>query len=197
MSEVITTPPVVTTPTTARIVGRWMVSFLGFPLGGFAAVLLTDPVNSASHAVLGGLITGVVLGAVQSWGLRFGRHELIAWTVATALGLAVGLALGAALVEFGTSMRDLALQGAVTGAMVGLAQATVLRRQLGRLAFAWPFYLAGAWAVGWVVTTAGGIAVEDQFTTFGSFGALTVAFLTLPLPIVLASRANIAEKSSS
>ena len=75
MSEVITTPPVVTTPTTARIVGRWMVSFLGFPLGGFAALLLTEPVNSASHAVLGGLITGVVLGAVQSWGLRFGRHD--------------------------------------------------------------------------------------------------------------------------
>jgi hypothetical protein len=194
MSHVTTAAPATNTPTTARTVGRWMISFVGFPLGGFAALALTDPVDSLGNALIGGLITGAVLGAVQAWALRSDRRQLLAWTVATALGLAAGLALGASLVDFSTGIGDLALQGAVTGAVVGLAQAVVLRPRTGPVAFVWPFYLAGAWALGWVVTTAGGIAVEEQFTTFGAFGAVTVAFLTSVLPVFLATTT---EKSSS
>src|SRR4051812_24835888 len=186
MSHVITAPPVART-STARTIGRWTVSFVGFPLGGFAALALTDPVDSIANALIGGLITGAVLGARQAWAPRSDRHQLVAWTVATALGLAAGLALGASLVDFGTSMGDLAAQGAVTGAVVGLAQAVVLRPRTGSLAFAWPLYLGGAYALGWVVTTAGGIAVEEQFTTFGAFGAVTVTLLTSVLPIVLST----------
>ncbi|MET0997388.1 MAG: hypothetical protein ABWX73_01625 [Marmoricola sp.] len=201
MSHVTTAPPMAPAPTTARIVGRWMVSFAGFPLGGFAALVLTDPVDSVGHALIGGLVTGAVLGAVQSWALRSDRRQLVAWTAATALGLAVGLALGASLVDFGTTMSALATQGAVTGAVVGLTQAAVLFPRTGAVALVWPFYLAGAYALGWVVTTAGGIAVEDQFTTFGSFGAVTVALLTSVLPVFLArpdsSRPTTTEKSSS
>jgi hypothetical protein len=197
MSHVITSSPATTAPTTARIVGRWMVSFLGFPLGGFAALALTDPVNSVTNALIGGLTTGAVLGAVQAWALRFDRRQLMVWALATALGLAVGLALGAWLVDFHTSIGDLALQGAVTGAFVGLAQAVVLSHRTRRLAAVWPLYLAGAYALGWVVTTAGGIAVEEQFTTFGAYGALTVAALTAVLPVVLSARPTSTEDSSS
>jgi hypothetical protein len=186
MSQTVASPSTAKVPTTARIIGRWMVSFVGFPLGGLVAVLLTDPVDSVSHAVAGGLFTGAVLGAVQAWALRADRRQLLSWTLATALGLAVGLALGSALVDFGTSMGELALQGAVTGAVVGLTQAVVMSGRT-RLAFIWPLYLAGAWALGWLVTTAGGIAVEDQFTTFGAYGALTVALLTSILPVSLAT----------
>jgi hypothetical protein len=195
MSHIITSPPTIKAPTTARLVGRWMVSFLGFPLGGFAALVLTDPVDSVGNALIGGLITGAVLGAVQSWALRSDRRQLLTWTIATALGLAAGLALGASLVDYRTSIGDLALQGAVSGALVGLAQAVVLRRRTGRLAVVWPLYLAAAYALGWVVTTAGGIAVGEQFTTFGAYGALTVAALTSVLPVVLSTR-PITEKSS-
>jgi hypothetical protein len=197
MSHVITSPPANATPTTARTVGRWLVSFLGFPLGGFAALALTDPVDSVVNALLGGLITGAVLGAVQAWALRSDRRQLMAWTLATALGLAVGLALGAWIVDFGTSIGDLAAQGAVTGAVVGLAQAVVLRPRTGSVSFVWPFYLAGAYALGWVVTTAGGIAVEEQFTTFGAYGAVTVALLTAVLPVFLSTRPTHSEKGSS
>ena len=42
-----------------------------------------------------------------------------------------------------------------------------------------------------------GIAVEEQFTTFGAFGALTVTLLTAVLPVVLATRPTHTEKSSS
>ena len=94
-------------------------------------------------------------------------------------------------------MGDLALQGAVTGALVGLAQAAVLWPRTGFVALVWPLYLAGAYALGWVVTTAGGIAVEEQFTTFGAFGAVTATFLTAVLPVFLATRPTTTEKSSS
>ncbi len=194
MSHVTTAPPTAQTPTTARTFARWMVSFVGFPLGGFVALILTDPVDSVRNALVGGLITGAVLGAVQAWALRSDRRQLVRWILATALGLAAGLALGSSLVDFSTGIGDLAVQGAVTGALVGLAQAVVLRARTGPVAFVWPLYLAGAWALGWVVTTAGGISVEEQFTTFGAFGAVTVSLLTSVLPVLLATST---EKSSS
>ena len=202
MSHVSISPPATkaahrTAHRTARIIGRWMVSFLGFPLGGFAALALAEPVDSAGNALIGGLITGIVLGAVQGWALRANRRRLIAWTIATAVGLSAGLGLGAWLVDYQTSIGDLALQGAVTGAFVGLAQAILLRRRTQALALIWPLCLAGAYALGWVVTTAGGIAVEDQFTTFGAYGALTVAALTSVLPVVLSGRPTDTEVRSS
>jgi hypothetical protein len=194
MSHVTAAPPTAQVhTTTARTFARWMISFVGFPLGGFAALILTDPVDSVGNALVGGLITGAVLGAVQAWALRSDRRQLVRWTLATALALAAGLALGASLVDFDTDIGDLAVQGAVTGALVGLAQAVVLRPRSGPIAFVWPLYLAGAWALGWVVTTAGGISVEEQFTTFGAFGAVTVALLTSILPVFLATT----EKSDS
>lgn len=197
MSHAITSPPTTTSPTTARSLGRWMVSFLGFPLGGFVALALTDPVDSAGNALIGGLITGTVLGVVQAWALRSDRRQLVTWTLATGLGLAVGLGIGSWLVDYNTSIGDLALQGAVTGASVGLAQAVVLRPRTPILAAVWPLYLAGAYALGWVVTTAGGIAVEEQFTTFGAYGALTVAALTSVLPVALSNRPDNTAKSTS
>jgi hypothetical protein len=187
MSHVVTSPPAAGAAT-ARNVGRWLLSFVGFPLGGLVALLLAGPVDGVGPAVVGGLLTGAVLGAVQAWALRFDRRRLSVWTLATAVGLAAGLALGSALVGFGTGMRDLAVQGAVTGAVVGLAQAVVLRPRTGNVALAWPPYLAAAWALGWVVTTAGGIAVEEQFATFGSYGAVTVALVTSVLPVVVSTR---------
>ena len=197
MSHVISSPPAAATTTTPRIIGRWMISFAGFPLGGFLAMILTGPVDSTRSALAGGLVTGAVLGLVQAWALRLDRRQLAAWTLATAFGLAAGLTLGASIVDFGTGMGDLALQGAVTGAVVGLAQAVVLRSRTGDVALAWPMYLAATYALGWVITTAGGIAVEDQFTTFGSFGALAAALLTSVLPVFLATRTTSTEESSS
>jgi hypothetical protein len=175
-------------PSTTRVVVRWTISFLGFPLGGLAAWLLTGPVTDATSALAGGLLTGAVLGAAQAWALRTGRRLGLAWTGATAVGLAVGLASGAALVGFSTTLPDLALQGAVSGAAVGLAQAALLWRRTGPPALAWPAYLAAAWALGWGVTTLAGIGVEEQFTVFGASGALVVALLTSVLPLVLRAR---------
>jgi hypothetical protein len=184
-----TRPPVAVTATSSRrIVLRWMASFVGFPLGGLAALLVVGPVEDTTSAVLGGLVTGLVLGAVQAFGLRLHALEALRWGVATAVGLSVGLAVGAGAVDYGTTLSDLAIQGLVSGAAVGLAQAVELRRAGARLPAVWPVYLGAAWALGWTVTTLVGVQVEDQFTVFGAAGAITVTTLTSVLPLVLVRR---------
>jgi len=171
-----------------RTVGRWMVSFAGYPLGGYAAYLLIGAVDGPGPALAGGLLTGAILGAVQAWALGNGAPRPLAWILATALGLMAGVAAGAALVDYRTDLGSLVIQGAVGGAMVGIAQAAVLVPRLGALALVWPLYLSGVFAVGWAVTTSAGIDVDQQFTIFGSSGALVATLLTVVLPLVLGIR---------
>lgn len=173
----------------ARIAVRWMVSFVGFPLGGLAALVLTGPVDDAPAALLGGLITGTILGGVQARALDRRGRSAAHWAAATALGLSAGLGIGAAAVGFATSLSALLVQGAVSGFGVGAAQSVLLRAGLGRLAPAWPLLLALIWAIGWAVTVAFGVRVEDQFTVFGSSGALVVTALAAVLPVALARAA--------
>jgi hypothetical protein len=45
------------------------------------------------------------------------------------------------------------------------------------------------WALGWLVTTSIGVAVDQQFIVFGSSGALVVTALTAVLPLVLTRKA--------
>lgn len=172
----------------ARSAGRWMITFVGFPLGGVAAMAFPGAIDTTRDAVVGGLVTGTVLGAVQAWGLGRHRPAPELWTLATAVGLAVGLGVGATAVDFETTAGALAAQGAVCGLAVGAAQALTLRSRIGRLAFAWPVALAGTWALGWTITTAVGVQVDEQFTVFGSAGAVTVTALTAFLAVVLDAR---------
>lgn len=172
-------------PTRRRTVLRWLVSFTGFPLGGLAAIILIGPVDDLTSALAGGLVTGVILGAIQAWALGSARVQSAAWVAATAAGVMTGLALGASLVDFQTDLASLVVQGAVTGAAVGTAQAVVLLPRLGAPALSWPVFLAGVWAAGWAITTLGGIQVDDQFTVFGAYGAITATLLTAGLPLIL------------
>lgn len=167
---------------------RWLVTFVGFPLGGLLAELVIGPVDSLGSAVAGGVLTGLVLGSVQAWALGPERVAPAAWVGATAAGFAVGLGVGAAAVDYGTSAADLALQGAVCGLVVGAAQAAVLRDRVGPRALVWAPALAVIWALGWTITTAIGVDVESQYTVFGSSGAIVVTLLTAALPITLAAR---------
>lgn len=188
MSMLSTAPPNTARPSMARTVARWMVSFVGFPLGGLTAMILSGPVDTPLTAIIGGLLTGTVLGAAQALAMRFDRRDLLTWVLATAGGLATGLAVGASVVDFQTGLGDLVVQGAISGLAVGAAQALALARLTGPVAFLWPAYLAAAWAIGWVVTTAVGVQVEEQFTVFGAAGAVTVSLLTAVLPVLLHTR---------
>ena len=45
------------------------------------------------------------------------------------------------------------------------------------------------WALGWTATTLGGIAVDNQFTVFGAYGAITFSALSgLLLALLLPDR---------
>jgi hypothetical protein len=188
MTSITANPPTHTHRSIGWTVARWLISFAGFPLGGSAAILLTGPVDTTASALAGGFVTGIVLGAVQAWALRADRRLFVTLVVATAIGMSAGLAGGAAAVGFSTGLRDLMIQGAVSGFVVGLAQAIALWPRIGRVAAIWPPYLAATWAAGWAVSTAIGIQVDDRFTVFGSTGALTVALLTCVLPVLLDHR---------
>jgi hypothetical protein len=171
-----------------HVVLRWLVTFLGFPLGGLAAEMIVGPVDGVIAALLGGAITGVTIGAVQWWGLGHDAPPVGPWVAATGIGFATGLALGAAAVDYGTSIGDLAVQGAICGLCVGTAQMIVLRSRLRSIAFAWAPVLGAFWAVGWTISTAIGVDVESRYTVFGSSGALAVTAFTVVLPLTLARR---------
>ena len=194
MSDLTTTP----SPTTSRnpwlrTTERWMVTFIGFPLGGLVAELVAGPVDSSRAALVGGLITGLFVGLAQWWGIGRGGPAVRQWIAATAIALMVGLGVGATAVGFSTSLQALVIQGAICGLAVGAAQAFVLRARLGRPALAWPPALAAIWAIGWAVTTLFGVQVDQQFTVFGSSGALVVTALTAVLPLMI----NCREESAS
>ena len=153
---------------------RWVATALVFPPAGYLAHWLIGRVDAITPAVLAGAVTGAFVGVAQ-WSLLRRRGVSAMWIVATAVGFAAGLATGAALVDYGTSLPALAAMGAVCGGAIGLAQAagTVALR---RHAAAWTVASAALWAIGWAVTTAFGIDVEQQYAVFGISGALVVAF---------------------
>ena len=67
--------------------------------------------------------------------------------------------------------------GALTGLVLGPAQALALPRQ-ARQRWLWAAAMPALWALGWTVTTLGQIHVEEQFTNFGAYGALTFSALS-------------------
>jgi len=154
----------------------WTAGFLAFPLAGLAGTAAVGRVDGPVAALVGGAVTGLVLGVGQTVAAA-GRLDVRAWVPATAVGMGAGLLLGAVAVGYGTSLADLALMGALTGLVLGPAQALALPRGT-RLRWLWALAMPALWALGWTVTTLGGIAVDEQFTVFGAYGAVTFSALS-------------------
>jgi hypothetical protein len=159
----------------------WMLTFLGFPVGGFLALLVVGPVEGAVSGALGGALAGAVIGAAQWLVLRRYLRVGPEWILATALGVAIGDGLGALLTGAGTGIGALLITGLATGIAVGLLQWWLFLR--GRLLAAapaamWVPVVAIAWPVGWAVTWATGVDVERGYYVFGASGALVFAAVT-------------------
>jgi hypothetical protein len=155
----------------------WTAGFLAFPIAGILAEAVTGRINDLGSALIGGMVAGAVIGTGQ-W--LVARHLLGSpqtWIPATALAMGIGLAIGAWAVGYGTSLGELALMGAITGIPLGAAQAYLLRDRLAN-AWVWAAAVPLLWALGWTVTTAGGIAVDQQFAVFGAYGAITFMALS-------------------
>jgi hypothetical protein len=152
----------------------WTLGFLSFPLAGIAGGAAAGAVAGPGAALVGGLVTGLVVGTGQSLA---GRLDPRRWIPATTLGMGAGLALGAAAVGYGTSLPQLAVMGALTGTLLGVAQSIAL--PVGtRRRWAWAAALPALWASGWTVTTLAGVDVEAQYTIFGSLGAIAFSLLS-------------------
>jgi hypothetical protein len=95
------------------------------------------------------------------------------------VGYGVGLAAGAALVDYETNLGSLAAMGAVSGVVLGAGQGFALATQgQKRLALAWGVAMPALLAIGWSLTTLGGIDVDKQFTVFGAYGAVAFTLLS-------------------
>lgn len=154
----------------------WTAGFLAFPIAGLAGAAPLGRVDDPVAALIGGALTGLVLGAGQALASRR-RLDPRRWAPATAIGMGLGLLLGATAVDYGTSLADLALMGLLTGIVLGPAQALALPRH-ARSPWLWVAAVPALWALGWTATTLGGIAVDEQFTVFGAYGALTFSALS-------------------
>lgn len=170
------TQPAASQPSFWRPWGIWTAGFLAFPIAGLAGSAAAGRVDGPVAALVGGAVTGLVLGAGQAWASRR-RLDPRRWIPATAVGMGLGLLLGAPIVDYGTSLGDLVLMCALTGVVLGPAQALALP---GRTQFRWTWAVAmpALWALGWTATTLGGISVDEQFTIFGAYGALTFSALS-------------------
>jgi hypothetical protein len=154
----------------------WTAGFLAFPIAGVAGGVVAGRVDTPSAAVVAGLITGAVVGTGQ-WAVSRGRLRPGPWILATALGMGAGLLLGATVVGFRTSLADVAVMGALTGAVLGVAQAVAFPARTRRRWW-WAVAMPLLWPLGWIVTTLAGIPVEEQFTIFGASGAVTFSGLS-------------------
>jgi hypothetical protein len=161
----------------------WTAGFLAFPLAGLAGTAVVGRVDSPVAALVGGAVAGLGIGLGQTLASR-GRLDIRRWVPATGIGMGLGLLLGAVVVDYQTSLPELALMGALTGLVLGPAQAWALPRGT-RMRWAWAVAMPALWALGWTTTTLGGIAVDNQFTVYGAYGAITFSALSGLLLLLL------------
>jgi hypothetical protein len=154
----------------------WTAGFLAFPIGGALATGATGRINDIGSALIGGLIAGAVIGTGQ-WLVARRLLDPRTWIPATAVAMGIGLGVGAWVVGYGTSLGELALMGFITGIPLGVGQAYLLRDRVAN-AWVWAAAVPLLWALGWTVTTVGGIAVDQQFAVFGAYGAITFMALS-------------------
>jgi hypothetical protein len=170
MTATTITRPALANPRRSRPSWGWLLTAFAFPPAGYVGHLIAGAVDSPAPALVGGVVTGAAIGAAQ-WALLRHRAISVRWVLATAVGLAVGVTVGAAAVSYRTDITSLAVAGAVAGLAVGAAQATQLTGSRSQ----WTVLTAALWALGWSVTTAAGVDVEEQYVVFGILGSLSVA----------------------
>jgi hypothetical protein len=164
-------------------------TFIGFPLAGVTARLVAGDIDTTGAALVGGLAGGAVLGIAQAAIGGLDHSNWVRSTGATALGLATGLAAGAASVGFDTDTASLVVMGAISGAIVGIAQALAIpMRTSDRIA--WALATPALWALGWFITSQVIVDADTHHATFGSSGALAVSALAGVLHTVRRAATN-------
>lgn len=139
--------------------------------------LVVGPVQTPLAALLGGLVSGAVIGLAQWLVLRFTFNLSANWIPATSLGMAVGLSLAVTFFGTSTEMTFLLARAVITGLAVGLAQAVVLRKTFNPLL--WTAAIALFWTLAWFIT--GAVIrqnLANDYAVFGSSGAIVFTVLS-------------------
>jgi hypothetical protein len=155
----------------------WAAAFLGFPIGGAAATLLVGPIESVGAAVIAGALAGGVIGGAQWLVLRRRLTVSALWVPATAGGMAFGMALAQTVLGGSTAQLPLLLRGLIVGAVIGAAQAVLLRGILPT-PILWAVVVTLGWPLAWAVSAAIGIDLSRNWAVFGSSGALAFQLAT-------------------
>jgi hypothetical protein len=157
----------------------WMgVCILGIPIGGYLGNIVAGPVDGVPPALLGGAVTGAVIGLAQWFMLRRSVGVGLGWIPATSVGLAVGLAVGAMAVGYETARPQLMIMGAISGAFVGIAQGIMLRDRFS-LWHVWIVANPPAWALGWLVSSyVISRNIDERVPVFGASGVVVFATIT-------------------
>ena len=169
---------VVPRPAGAKTFFTWVgLCLLGIPLAGYLGWFVGGHVDSLMPALIAGAITGAGIGFAQWLMLRRSLDVGVGWIVATGAALALGLAIGAAVVDYGTTVSQLAIMGAIPGAFVGVVQGLLLRDKFS-LWYVSIVAMPALWALGWVVANSIGVDVTNQFPVFGASGAVVFGILS-------------------
>jgi hypothetical protein len=156
---------------------RWLATFVGFPAAGVVARACIGGVDDITAAVVAGLASGAVLGAIQAIVGGLPAQHRLRWVFASACGFSLGLAAGAVLVGYRTDAASLVVMGAVCGAAVGAAQAFSMPMAV-RDRLAWAVATPLLWAGGWWITAQVIVDADRQHAVFGSSGALFVSAIS-------------------
>ena len=158
---------------------QWVAVALAFPLAGLIGRAVSGPVDAPLAALVGGVLTGAGLGAVQWMAAKDSFGDGPTWITSSALGYGLGLMAGAAVVGYATDLGSLAAMGLISGLVLGAAQGFALAEQgQRRLALGWGLAMPVLLALGWVASTLIGVDVDQQFTVFGAMGAIVFMLLS-------------------
>ncbi|MBA3872288.1 MAG: hypothetical protein H0X30_24360 [Anaerolineae bacterium] len=167
------------TTTKWGLIGRWVLAFLGFPIGGGLTYLIIGGVDDPLKGVLGGAVAGACIGGAQWLALRHSKTIDARWIAVTSAGLAAGVGLSTALFSTATDTASIVNRAAVTGIILGVVQAYMLQRK-GGASIMWAITVALAYTIAWPVTR---LVIKDNvqmdFVVFGSSGAILFQLITL------------------
>ncbi len=156
----------------------WIIATVGFPIGGTLGFLVAGPAATVPASLISGLIAGAVIGLAQALALGLRSEALVLWPAATGAGLGIALAVvTAAIGQIETTTEALVL-GAVSGLVIGGAQAALLMRMHTANAWLWIPITGLAWAAGWLVTSSIGVALAPGWANYGLSGAFVSQIIT-------------------
>jgi hypothetical protein len=152
---------------------RWLLAFIAFPPAGLLGHAVAGPADTPLAGLLSGVIAGAIIGLGQGLALGARSRDLVAWSIATAIGLGLALAIEVAVSGPLTTTMSVVILGAFSGLVIGIEQGGLLSKEDSTTRSIWAATMAVSWAIGWFVTATVGVDLANGWPIFGASGAIT------------------------